>query len=245
MEANTIEEVIEILDEIIVKSKNASSPLGYFAALYRQVTIAVKEGIQNGDFEDGPRMERLDVNFANRYLKAYHHNELGEQPSNCWYKAFEASENDWILVLQHLLLGINAHINLDLAIAAVETSPGESIHDLKNDFNKINLILSKLVEEVEEDLSFVLPILEKILKLTGELDNFFVDFSMEKARDGAWKWATELAAMAPDETIKEIALRDQKITKLATVISHTGLIVKLIKVFERGSIPKRIEILSQ
>ena len=53
MQAKTIDEVITFLDEIIEKSKNENSPIGYFASLYRKVTIRVKDGIHNGEFENG------------------------------------------------------------------------------------------------------------------------------------------------------------------------------------------------
>ena len=54
---NTIDDVIEALDEIIQECKDNQVPLGYFAALYRKVTIQVKEGIAEDFFDDGPRME--------------------------------------------------------------------------------------------------------------------------------------------------------------------------------------------
>jgi Family of unknown function (DUF5995) len=67
-QANNIEEVITALGRIIDEAKGAQSRLGYFPALYRLVTIDVKKGIAAGRFQDGARMERLDVVFANRYL---------------------------------------------------------------------------------------------------------------------------------------------------------------------------------
>ncbi|CAN0563847.1 unnamed protein product, partial [Laminaria digitata] len=69
--ATTIDEVILALDEIIAHAKRDASRLGYFAALYRRVTIKIKEGIASGIYEDPERMEQLDVIFANRYLTAY------------------------------------------------------------------------------------------------------------------------------------------------------------------------------
>ena len=47
-QANTIDEVIQLLDEVIEKSKIEQSALGLFAALYREVTVKVKEGISDG-----------------------------------------------------------------------------------------------------------------------------------------------------------------------------------------------------
>ena len=74
----TIDEVIEQLEAIIQAAISNNDPKGYFAALYQQVTIQVKKGITDGLFEDGPRMEQLDVVFANRYLEAYYAYISGE-----------------------------------------------------------------------------------------------------------------------------------------------------------------------
>ena len=60
MAAENIDQVIEQLDEIIDVARAEESRLGYFAALYRKVTIQVKKGIGENFFEDGARMERLD-----------------------------------------------------------------------------------------------------------------------------------------------------------------------------------------
>lgn len=54
------------------------------------------------------------------------------------------------LILQHLLLGINAHINLDLGIAAAQTSPGDDLPDLRNDFVEINRVLVRQVDGIRE-----------------------------------------------------------------------------------------------
>ena len=112
--------------------------MGYFAVLYHRMTKAILEGIENGSFQDGARMQRLDTIFANRYLKAWHAYTANQPCSRSWKKAFDACRGDKLTVIQHLLLGINTHINLDLGIAAAETSPGEAIHDLEQDFLKIN-----------------------------------------------------------------------------------------------------------
>ncbi len=70
MWAKTIDEVIQQLEKIVGWARDNQGRLGYFAALYRKVTVKVKEGIADGFFKDAMRMERLDVIFANRYLEA-------------------------------------------------------------------------------------------------------------------------------------------------------------------------------
>ena len=131
MKAKTIDEVIVLLDEIIATAKKENSRLGYFPALYRKVTIRVKEGIRDGIFQNESRMETLDVNFANRYLEAFELQKKGGQPTLSWKLAFEKCQTWRPIALQHLLLGMNAHISLDLGIAAAETMKGKNLQDIK------------------------------------------------------------------------------------------------------------------
>ncbi|KZS38960.1 hypothetical protein AWE51_14435 [Aquimarina aggregata] len=248
MPAQTINDVIVILEDIIIQSKTDNNPLGYFAALYRKVTIKVKEGIENDFFDDGPRMEKLDVIFANRYLEAYFAYQEDKEITMSWTKAFTLSKMYWPIVLQHLLVGINAHINLDLGIAAAQISNRSTIEDLKGDFDKINDILSSLVNEVENDLAEIWPTLKKILKLTRKADDFLVDFSMKLARDGAWDFAVKMANTI-DENIPElIKERDYKAAKKGNIIDAPGLAVKIIlmivRLGERGTVKDKINTLN-
>jgi len=244
-QAQTIDEVILFLNEIINQTINEKSPMGYFAVLYCKVTEKVKEGIVDGMFQNGPRMEQLDVIFANRYIKAYYEYKYELQPSSCWEVAFKYADDFWMVVLQHLLLGMNAHINLDLSIAAAQVAPGEEIHDLQADFNMINHILSGLVGNVETAMSDVWPFLKWILKKTKNVDTFLIDFSMQEARNGAWKYAVELAPLDNVQFTQSILIRDNKITKIADLITNLGyipsLIFKFIRLFERGSVVEKIE----
>lgn len=241
---NTIDDVISSLDDIIDNAVQQENTLGYFAALYRQVTIKVKEGIANGDFENGPRMERLDVIFASRYIDAYYLFKDGQPITDSWTIAFMQAGNYWPIVLQHLLVGMNAHINLDLGIAAAEVSKGHDIDDLKADFDKINEILSSLVNKVQEDLAQIWPTLKKILKWTKKVDDFLVDFSMELARDGAWSFAKIYAGTEEHGITELVNNRDLVVASKAKVITNPGFIVRLlfgiIRLGERGSVSEKI-----
>lgn len=194
----TIDDVIVRLDEIVRESVRTSSRLGYFAALYNRVTMTVRDGIRASAFDDNPRMERLDVAFANRYLAAYDAWQQREPLTRVWRVAFEAASRSDLSVLQHLFLGMNAHINLDLGIAAAEVSPGAGIDGLHGDFNRINGVLASLLPTVEAQLREMSPLLDSFTTIADRLDN--VDdrvgtFSMEKARDGAWRFALRLAPL--------------------------------------------------
>jgi hypothetical protein len=247
MKATTIDDVIVYLDQIIEESKKEGSYMGYFPALYRKVTIRVKEGIENGEFEDGPRMEMLDVRFANRYLEAYFLHKSNLPVTKSWAFAFEKTKNWWPLTLQHLLWGINAHINLDLGIAAVETTGEKPIAELKNDFDKINEVLAELVEEVQDELCEIWPFLKVFLKLSGKLDDKLINFSMKLARDGAWEFAEELAITAKKDRPQAIAKRDTRIAQIAEYVYPANILARIlfgiIRVGLRKSVAKRIEIL--
>lgn len=249
MIATTIDEVIKRLEEIIQTSTGEESALGYFAALYQKVTIKVKDKLGTGYFEDDERMAQLDIVFANRYLDAYSNYKAGNNISKSWARAFDAGSNNDFIVLQHLLLGMNAHINLDLGIAAVQISTKESIADLQSDFNKINEILSSLVAEIQQDLCEIWPKLLWILKHLDRFDDFLIDFSMSIARDGAWKFANEVVAVSDEkESEALIALRDAKIELIANKVTNHKFLIrilfKIIRFGERGTVVDKIEALS-
>ena len=113
MQARTIDEVLAIQQEIIHRAIRDQSPLGYFAALYHMFTEKVKEGIAQGAFLNGPRMEQLDVRFANHYFAAVSHYRVGGWVPSAWRYAFNASESSLPIVLQHLMLALNPHICYD------------------------------------------------------------------------------------------------------------------------------------
>lgn len=246
--ATSIDEVITRLDQVVSWSREARSRAGYFAALYRKVTIEVREGIARGTFDDGRRMERLDVIFANRYLDALARYWAGEGVSRSWLLAFETAGQWWPIVLQHLLLGINAHINLDLGIAAAETSPGMALAGLKRDFDRINETLASLVDGVQTELGQVWPLLRLLDWVGGRTDEQVIHFSIARARDAAWAVAQELAVAAPDQRAAIIDRIDTTITGLGRLLRHPGplasAVIRMIRVAELRSVPRIIEILA-
>ncbi len=244
--AETIEQVLERLTEIIDCSKERNSRLGYFAALYRKVTCKVKEKVdQGGYFQNDDRMRKLDVTFANRYLQAYDQFQAGQAPTASWEFAFRAADEWWPIVLQHLLLGMNAHINLDLGIAAVETVGEDGLEDLHCDFNKINALLADLVDGVKQELAWVWPPLRWLNRHLGGIETEIINFSMTAARDAAWSFAEELGPLDESGRGAAIARRDKEVVLLAHAIRHPGItmgaVTKLIRLGERGTIPEIIK----
>lgn len=246
--AKTIDEVIARLDEIIERAQQDESRLGYFATLYRNVTIEIKRGIAQGRFEDGARMERLDVNFANRYLTALAAYQNGQAAPRCWAYAFHAT-TEWLpIVLQHLLLGINAHINFDLGAAAAITCPGDQLPPLKHDFDEINNILAAMIGGVQFQLEQISHYLKLLDMVGGRTARKVLNFSIDVARDEAWRLAERLAPLTPAEQQPVLEWRDDETTALAHLVRHPGALISaanfVVRLSEPHSIRKIIGILT-
>ncbi|WP_428224508.1 DUF5995 family protein [Flavobacterium sp.] len=244
MQAKTIDEVIEILNQIVEDCKKNNNPLGYFAVLYRQVTCNVRDGIQNKQFDDNARMEQLDVHFANRYFKAYFDFKAQHPITKSWEIAFLSSQKKY-LVMQYLLQGINAHINLDLGIATVLTCEGHSIEGIKKDFYGINTLLASMVDGVQQQIGAISPLFKILMPLTRKWDDKLAQFTIELARDGAWDFALQYQASTNKDQL--LVSRDKKIEQLGFALVKPSLlfrwIVNTVLFFESGSVRKNMEIL--
>jgi hypothetical protein len=223
---------------------------GYFAALYREVTASIRDHLGRGWFENGPRMERFDVIFANRYLEARARSEAGQAAGAAWEVACGAERRFWPVVLQHLLLGMNAHINLDLGVAAATAAPGPALAALEPDFNRINELLAGLVNDVENRLARVWPPLRRLDGLAGGADEAVINFSLRLARDQAWSLATALAA-APGAGAQAARIReaDDAAALLGRAILHPGfptnLVLTWVRLRERGTVADKLAVLSR
>ncbi|MBL7813533.1 MAG: hypothetical protein JNL70_00915 [Saprospiraceae bacterium] len=206
--ASTIQEVITELDIIIAESLSKNNRLGLFAALYRQVTLRVSRGIADGQFNDNERMERLDVVFANRFLEAYKAYQTGQTLTSSWRIAFDAAKRPNLFILQHLLMGMNAHISLDLGIAAAEIAKGQALAQLEPDFNQINKLLISMVDEVQVVLDRFSLTWAVIDKIAGKLDEKLANFNIVFFRNRAWQNTTALHALDGDELFQHIAELD-------------------------------------
>jgi len=249
MPAQTIDDVIRSLDGIIDWAWDQNSRNGYFAALYRRVTRAVKDGIAQGRFQNGPRIEALDVNFANRYLQAFEQFRAGQEPTLSWRVAFQAASRWYPIVVQQLLAGINAHINLDLGIAAAQTAPGDQLPGLQTDFNQINTVLAELVGTVEKEIGEISPLIGLLQKFGLRTEAQIINFNMTIARDAAWNVAVNLASTSPGQMEAAIAEVDLRTGLLGKVVVSPPLLVKLkllpIRVFENNHIRRVLDVLAR
>jgi hypothetical protein len=248
MQLTTIDEVLGQLDHIIDVARQRGSTDGYFAALYRRVTAEVKARVAAGAFEDNERMAKFDVAFASRYIAAWNEQERGGKPTAAWGLALGCTRKYWPVVLQHFILGMNAHINLDLGIVAAQIAPGDSILGLKNDFDSINQLLADLVDDVQDRLAEVWPVMKLIRRVGGHVDDAVINFSIGRARAHAWAMAQEMAVITDDRArTSYIGGVDSTMSILGGLVLNPGIqgsmILAMVRLRERGSVSEKLDIL--
>lgn len=249
----TIDDVVARLDEMTRRSIEHGDRRGYFAALYNRVTKRVRDGVRRGEFEDGARMERFDVIFANLYLDAYDRYARGERPTRPWQKAFDAARAGGLLVIQHLLLGMTAHIMYDLGIAAAEVAPGRALEALRGDYLHINNLLAEEIDRVEAELVEIAgrwkPDLGAVLgRADGaaqRADETAASLIIDVARARAWDFAVQLV---DTPTLLRGAVRElheATTTLLSNAVLLGGPAVELLGAGGERDVAENIRILAR
>jgi hypothetical protein len=146
----TIGEVIQImqdLDNMLLSSDG----LKWFNLLYLRVTQAVYEKSPAGGWDDQEWLTQLDITFAQLYFDALAYSCIDPtKVPRAWMALFESRDNPGIERVQFALAGINAHINHDLPLAAVQTGkdlqiPPDRNSREYNDFENVNSLLNEVM----------------------------------------------------------------------------------------------------
>ncbi len=241
----SIDDVLKELDLIINRSVEENDFMGLFAYVYRRTTAEIRQGIIDEQFNNKARMELFDVIFAKLYIDAY---KGGGQPSFSWLVCFEL-RNERISITQHILMGMNAHINLDLGIAAASVANGADFEELKKDFDKVNNIINNLIDEIQGRISRASKLLYLLDWLGGRFDEKYIDRRIRKYRSNAWDNACKLVELDSDEERKKLIKRlddqtaqwSKDILRPRNILLRTFL--KFISIFEIKDMGKIINYL--
>lgn len=121
-----------------------------FATLYTAITNAVDTAIKAGRFEDGVWTASYLTEFAELYRVAYIGYVDGQSDTiaGSWRVAFDAAKVPKTLIVQDMSLGVNAHVNHDLAHAlyTVGIGSGATRAMRQRDHFKVNDILHENVQ---------------------------------------------------------------------------------------------------
>jgi hypothetical protein len=196
--------------------------LGYFPALYSHVTDQVAAGIEARTFDDPARMDRFISEFAGRYLSAFHDQAAR---SRCWQACWDVADDGALLIVQHLLLGINAHVNYDLAQAVESIGSASGDFDaVHRDFDTVNNILASALTDVLRDLDHVSRWTNTVAAFGG---GKLFNFSLREARAQAWRAGVQLAKLDAADQRTYVHELDDLVATLAYLVTRPGFPVSL------------------
>jgi uncharacterized protein DUF5995 len=219
----TFDHTLGALGTLLDRCTAGGDRLGYFAAMYEAVTNTIRDRTHDGQFADAARMEHFVSLFARRYLDAVEAWRAGAPCTESWRAAFRASQAWRPIILQHLLLGINAHINVDLGVTVAALGAGGSLEALRGDFDAVNDVLGQLVDGCQGALDQVSPWLSVADRIGGPGDETVIRFSLIAARRQAWSVATQLSGLRGQELDRATKGVDARTALVASAIAHPGL----------------------
>jgi Family of unknown function (DUF5995) len=123
----TIPEVVERLAAIRDHAANTSllgenDGIAAFSKLYHIITRRIGDMVESGEFQSSPFLVRLDLEFAERYFQALrsYAADIHTAPG-VWRVLFDNRSDPNVAPVNFATLGVNAHINFDLAHALIAT----------------------------------------------------------------------------------------------------------------------------
>jgi hypothetical protein len=217
----SVADVTAGLDLIERRFRERHDRRGVFATAYLHITRSILRRLDAGGFEDPAWVRSYLVAFANLYREALLGYEAGAAVPKAWRMAFDVARAGTGLVVQHLVLGINAHINHDLALALVQCGidPGRAAK--YRDHTAVNDVLAEATAEMKRLVAAIhAPVLHRIDRITGRVDDDVTNFSIPRAREHAWTFAVALAAA---RTAEDAALLRRALDEQAAVIARLVL----------------------
>jgi hypothetical protein len=218
----------EIAAELKAIARSSDDAAGYFPALYSRVTTQIADSIEQGEFDDGARMNAFATDFASRYIRA----RTKEIPRpRCWQATWDVAGDGNLLIVQHILLGINAHVNYDLpqSVVAVARETGD-LDGAHKDFNTVNAVLASASVGVMRDLDRVSRWTTEAAALGG---GRAFNFSLHAARTQAWNTAERLYTADDERTRAEDSELDELVSVIAYLITRPPLVVAVPAWFAR------------
>src|SRR4051812_15138267 len=178
-----------------------------FSLAYARTTEKVQavEQSQPKFFADNPWLNHYDATFADMYLTAWNSWQQHGTAPPAWALAFQTADQKGASASGNLLLGMNAHVNRDLAftlyaigLVAPDGSSRKPDHDAVNQI--LDMVISPLLDEIAAKYD---PAVRSTPRLPESLDDFLEFQALPEWREEAWHNAAELAS-APDAAARAV-----------------------------------------
>jgi hypothetical protein len=192
----TLDDVVLRFAELEARYRQVNDRRAIFLTLYGVVSAEMRARVAQRAFADTDWVHRYAVRFANLYreaLAAYDAGDLARVPK-AWRLAFDAARAGTGLVLQDMLLGVNAHVNNDLPLALRDVSIDPDRAARYADHAAVNAVLAAVTERATVRITEAYaPGLRDMDDCAGALDELLSAFSLEVARESAWEGAVSLS----------------------------------------------------
>ncbi|WP_276257357.1 DUF5995 family protein [Haloglomus litoreum] len=192
----SVEEARDRLDALRREFADRGDDRAVFLTVYARTTEAVAARIERGEFEDPEWVATYLVAFANRYRQACHNYERGalSAVADPWQLAFDSAAEPDSLVAQDALLGVNAHINYDLAFALVDAGIERDRTARYADHCDVTEVLRTIVDDIQDLLASEAPGLVAVDESLGRADERLAIFTIDECRASAWRNAVGLSS---------------------------------------------------
>jgi len=224
---NCLNGTLKELRKIADSTASSCSHNAIFALAYLRMTETYGRSRQiSGFYQDVPFANHQDAVFARYYTDAYYaykNGDLSKVPQS-WRYAFDAAKSKKVDGTGDLMLGMNAHINRDLAfvVAAVGTvAPDGSSR--KPDFDKVEEWLYSATAPLMAEFAARLDASMDDSQDPLSLANWSLFQAISGWRENAWRNAERLI-MAPDAAAR--AQVASEIETNANTIAQTFLLTQ-------------------
>jgi hypothetical protein len=220
----SVADVEERLGRLQRRLRTAGDRRAVFLSIYARMTRDVRDGLTGDRFENPAWMRDYTVTFAEYYRRAFIAFERGntEAVPDPWLLAFGSTLEGDTLVMQDALLGINAHINYDLALAVRDVGIETDRASKYRDHREINGVLADLVDAQQRALAELYAAgIADIDAVLGPLDEVFASVALSEAREQAWRVAVVLSdfSVGVVESAARWLLRTTAVGGAAVVLS--------------------------
>jgi hypothetical protein len=187
--------------ELVARWQQGADRRAIFLDCYLRMTQNMLIALDAGEFHDTPWVDRLLERFAGYYfdaLRAYEQ-DRARTPA-VWRVAHDAASRLDTMTLQHLMLGVNAHINYDLVLVTVELLRDEwpsldatARRHRYDDYTYVNQIIARTIDIVQDEIiERASPAFAVVDVLLGRVDEWATEQLITAWREEVWRHAVAM-----------------------------------------------------
>ncbi|MCU0498297.1 MAG: DUF5995 family protein [Anaerolineae bacterium] len=207
-----------------------------FLTCYAMMTQNMLNAVEKWEFHDGEWVKKLLHRFADYYFEALEAYEQAQSTPEVWKYAFDAAHatDTPIHVIQHLILGVNAHICYDLVFALQDllrkewaTLTPQQREQRYQDHLQVNEIIYQTIDRVQDQIiAQYSPIMGQIDTVFARADEWIIRRLITHWRDQVWD--TALQCMECSTQTELTTLRQQieadALKRAQAILGERGLI---------------------